>query len=301
MQATELIETMMLHGLEYFKIYLGVYRGVVTNVEDPEERGRIQVRVPAVGHSEAPTVWVKSAMQGAGKSRGQFWPPEVGDPVYVSFRQGNASKPENYWGGWYSYPSEKSAVPDSFAYTNSRPEKRGFITRMGHLLLFSDESGTEEVKLEWHKPSAADPAATDKSLSTLRTGGDIPKDGGKASLHFKPDGSVVLTDINGSTITMAGDDEKLELKDSLGNTAVFDSNGIAISDKNGNEAKMTSGGIEFLADAIKHGKGADSPAMRHKEWELWAKAHTHPTSVGPSGPPIAPPTPTIASQVNTVK
>ncbi len=327
--AATLIEQIMQYGLEYFKVYHGVYRGIVTDNKDPEQRGRILARVPQVGLSEAPNVWIKPASQGAGVSRGMFWPPEVGDTVFVTFAQGNAARPEAYWGGWFSAPDDVSSVPEEFAYTNEKPETRGLVTRLGQMLLMSDEAGNERIVLQWHRSDPLDLALFDEKSSADRGSGDL------AAMTFKPDGSIELKDINESTILLDGDNQQIvvtdvnqntittdsegiaikdlsentltlngdgiEIKDANSNTVILNGSGITVKDNNGNSVVLSRSGAEIKATAVKIGSGADAPAMRHTDWETWAKAHTHPTAVGPSGPPIVPPLPTIASQVVKVK
>jgi hypothetical protein len=57
----------------------------------------------------------------------------------------------------------------------------------------------------------------------------------------------------------------------------------------------------FDAPLIALGKGADTPGVRGQDLMNWLVSHTHPTGVGPSGPPINPPPPTILSTVVTLK
>ena len=64
---------------------------------------------------------------------------------------------------------------------------------------------------------------------------------------------------------------------------------------------FTKGQISAKAKLVLVGDGADSPIVRHKEWVTWVVAHTHPTVFGPSGAPIVPPPPTIASTKAKVK
>jgi hypothetical protein len=325
------VEQIMQYGLEYFKVYHGLYRGVVTDNKDPEERGRIRARIPQAGISTALETWIKPSQDGSGVNRGSFWPPEVGDTVFVSFAQGNPARPELYVGGWYSYPNDVTSVADEFAYTNEKPETRGFATRLGHVLLFSDEDGNERVELKWHRADSADAAKTDETATADRTTGEA------ATLSFKPDGSIELKDINESTILLDGtnqqifvqdvnenkvvtteggieiqdlaenkivmdaSDKSITVTDANSNTVLLDDAGIRVTDKHGNEVVLNRNGAEIKSSSVKIGDGADSPAMRHRDWYTWAVNHTHPTAVGNSGPPITPPTQSIASQVVKVK
>jgi uncharacterized protein involved in type VI secretion and phage assembly len=65
----------------------GIYRATVLNNQDPEQRGRVQVMVPAI------------AGQGSGWAAGCFPPggpsaaPRVGDMVWVMFENGDPAWP----------------------------------------------------------------------------------------------------------------------------------------------------------------------------------------------------------------
>jgi uncharacterized protein involved in type VI secretion and phage assembly len=155
---------LMLHGLEYFKRYYGSYMAIVRDNKDPEGRGRIQAYCPEVGQQDpGPTVWIQPSFPGAGKNRGSFWPPEIGDGVWVRFSNGDPSKPKSYQGGWFG----SAEVPSEFATDSDVPNKRGFVTRGGHSIVFSDTPGDERVELTWHKPSST---VSDRTDTPARTG-----------------------------------------------------------------------------------------------------------------------------------
>ena len=155
---------LMLHGLEYFKRYYGSYMAIVRDNKDPEGRGRIQAYCPEVGQQDpGPAVWIQPALSGAGNSRGTFWPPEIGDGVWVKFANGDPSKPKTYHGGWYG----TGEVPAEFATDSDVPDKRGMMTRGGHSIVFSDTPGDERLEITWHKPSAVE---EDRTKTPERTG-----------------------------------------------------------------------------------------------------------------------------------
>ncbi len=72
----------------------GVVVGIVTNIVDPKSWGRIKVRYPWC-HDDVESNWARIAQPYAGKGRGTFWLPEVGDEVCVAFDGGdlNVSPP----------------------------------------------------------------------------------------------------------------------------------------------------------------------------------------------------------------
>lgn len=80
--------------------YFGKYRGIVTNVNDPKNMGRIKAQVPAVtGDSE--TVWCLPCLPYAGNGYGLKFLPSVGDCVWIEFERGKVNYP--IWTGcWFA-------------------------------------------------------------------------------------------------------------------------------------------------------------------------------------------------------
>jgi hypothetical protein len=283
--------------MENFRLYYGLYRGTVTRNDDPEKRGRIQAKVLQVGHTRAPDEWIDPAFDSAGLDRGWFSPPEVGDSVRVGFEHGKPAKPIIYFGGWFG----GDMLPEELAYTENQrvagqtnpaavPERRGFVTRKGHRFIFSDVDGEEQIELVWHRRSPTDPSKTaetqgDRSKSADRSIGD------SASFVFTPDGDIVLTNKNGSTITLGASEHNIIVEDENGNKLTMSSAGVVIETK---KAVVKAAQVEL-------GVGADAHAVRGEELMLWLKSHTHSTAWGPSGPPISPPPQQILSKNVKVK
>ncbi|MFO7167799.1 MAG: VgrG-related protein [Chloroflexota bacterium] len=69
----------------------GVVVGVVTNVSDPERLGRVKVMFPWLDTSHE-SDWTRLALPGAGKERGVFAAPQVGDEVLLAFEHGNLDR-----------------------------------------------------------------------------------------------------------------------------------------------------------------------------------------------------------------
>ncbi len=75
-------------------------------------------------------------------------------------------------------------------------------------------------------------------------------------------------------------------------SVTFDNDGILVEDKHGNVIRMKDGSMETEGTQIdlKNGKinlldGADEKVMRGDTTKTWLDTHTHPTGMGPSGPP----------------
>ena len=66
--------------------FFGVYRGIVEDTKDPENRRRLEVRVPALLGEEK--IWAEPCIP-----PGLQLMPEVGDIVWVEFEAGDPSLP----------------------------------------------------------------------------------------------------------------------------------------------------------------------------------------------------------------
>src|SRR5436190_250128 len=119
----------------------GVALGVVTNNKDDQGLGRIKVRYPWREDSHD-SYWARPAMPGAGKDRGLFWIPEVGDEVLLAFDKGKIEHPYylgSLWNGKDKPPADNDDGED-----NTRLIK----TRSGHEFRLFDKSGKETIELK---------------------------------------------------------------------------------------------------------------------------------------------------------
>lgn len=306
------------HGLERpFKTYYGNYRAFVLDNKDPEKRGRVQISCPEVGHDpQKPLpVWVSSAMDVTGDRMGWFNPPLVGSVVRVAFDQGNPGKPKTYWGGWFTKDDGKFPKPDEFGYADDdTPQKRGFRSRAGHLVLFNDEPGKEQVRILWHQIADGDPAKDDpQKVAQSPAAGDLI-----GVLDFTKDG-IQLIGPDGSKVALDVANKQILIQDSFGNLFTMGSDGIKMIDttsggastlhlnNKGDISMIASKNINLSAPNINL-KGAgiflsDGAVFSGVNWEpllAWLASHTHTappgTSGGPTTPPLKPPTPTIQSK-----
>jgi len=90
--------------------FLGPRVGVVVERDDPEQLGRVRVRVP--GLVEPASAWARPFGTGWGGSTnmGAFGVPAVGAEVVVFFEAGDVDAPL-YTGGYWGLPDGESEVP----------------------------------------------------------------------------------------------------------------------------------------------------------------------------------------------
>jgi uncharacterized protein involved in type VI secretion and phage assembly len=122
---------------------VGVYPALVTDVQDPDGQGRVQVSLPFVNPAEGPAAaaWARLATFMAGNNRGSWFIPEVNDEVLVAFLAGDARHPVVIGALW----NGEDSPPESMDTENNL---RSITSRSGHRLLFDDSAGGEKVVLE---------------------------------------------------------------------------------------------------------------------------------------------------------
>lgn len=110
----------------------GLQIGVVTVLEnDPEGEDRIKVRLPLISPAEE-GIWARIATLDAGKDRGTFFRPEVGDEVVVGFLNDDPRHPVVLG---MCHSSAKPA-PEPAEDVNNR---KGYVSREKMRIVFDDE------------------------------------------------------------------------------------------------------------------------------------------------------------------
>ena len=240
--------------------YYGKYRGFVADNNDPEHRARLRLTVPSVLGEEV-TGWALPCMPFGGLAdQGQFTVPEPGAQVWVEFEEGELAHP--IWTGVFWQVDGDAPV----ALEGDAPSKRAIKTPSGHFLEFEDKDGGEYIHLE-HKLGAA--------------------------LDIDKNGTVALTDANGASLTLDADAGEVVLKDANGNSLTMNSSGTTVEDSNGNKIEMAAAGITVKGNQIVlngsqvmlGGQGGE-PVIKGQSFLTLFATHIHPTSVGPSGPPV---------------
>jgi uncharacterized protein involved in type VI secretion and phage assembly len=152
----------------------GVYPAMVLDNVDPENSGRVKVRLPPVlvsGESDR-EAWARIATLMAGANRGTWFIPEVDDEVVIAFEQGDLNRPYVLGALW----NRANSPPLVMAVNNNRKLLR---SRNGVQITLDDQSGRESIVIE--------------------TPG-----GQKLTLEDGP-GAIVLTDSNGNSVELRTD------------------------------------------------------------------------------------------------
>jgi phage baseplate assembly protein gpV len=273
-----IIESVMRFGFErMFNRYYGIYRAIVIDNVDPERRGRCRVLVPSIGQQSEQNIPANlyaipcSTGLSVGKSgqpHGCFFPPDIGDQVFVVFEDGLPANPI-YLGGWIHAGTENGGVLRS-----QDAHIKGIRTKYGHYISFNDESG---------------------AITVERGAGEGAASGTKVTLNG-PTISVVSQD--GSNIVLTTDTVTVEGTD--GSKAVIGADAITLTnatgtkiEASGSEVSVTAIGnitiqsdtkIALKAPQVDIGKGpAFEPAVMGQTFSAQYATHVH-ASAAPTLP-----------------
>lgn len=262
--------------------YFGKYRGVVIANNDPLKLGRLRVWVPslfptdddATPDEDSPSVsdWAWPCMPfGGSPEQGMFFVPEPLSKVWVEYEEGNLDSP--IWVGvFWSAPGGTTEIPtEAQDMDSNKPQRRVLKTPSGHVLEFCDVDGSETI--------------------TLRH-----KDG--AMLHLNEHGSVTMGNKEGTFIYLNAEDSELSMADKNGNNIRLGDHNLTLTNADGTVIDMASSAVQVIAknvmlrsDTVQLGEGASEPAILGRSFAQIFDAHTHPTAMGPSGPPMPVPMP----------
>lgn len=150
--------------------YFGVYPAMVTDIVDPKNLGRIQVKFPSLGgDGEGVRAWATLLTPYADDDQGFEMLPEVDTLVVVAFEAGDLRRPYIVGSAW----NGKEALPQTPEAQNN---KRLIKTRSGSLLEFDDTAGAAKVTV------------------SMKSGHKLVLDDGAQE--------VMLTHANGCTVTL---------------------------------------------------------------------------------------------------
>jgi hypothetical protein len=113
-------------------------------------------------------------------------------------------------------------------------------------------------------------------------------------------GDMAITGANNKALLTS---KGVKVEDANGNKVDMSSKGIKTEDKGGNKVTMTAesvrvdGATKVIVEApqVELGANATEGVIKGQTFLTYFNTHTHPTAVGPSGPPIAPMLPTNLS------
>lgn len=172
--------------------YPGLYIGVVVDRDDPEQLGRVRVRIPGLVEPASSWAFPLGTVGGGSDRRGFFAIPEQDAEVGVLFNQGDVDQPYYLCGHW-GKPDGQAEVPEPVRGLSKEetPQIRAFETKR-FVLVFDDRSGKETL------------AIRDKT-----SGDQIEFDGGAMGITIKATSALLLkadglVSIEGASVQING-------------------------------------------------------------------------------------------------
>src|SRR5947209_765719 len=157
-------------------LFYGVYPALVSDVVDPNNQGRVKVRLPwspDPGGSNY-EVWARLATMMGGNNRGSWFIPDKDDEVLVAFEGGNPRRPYVVGALW----NGKDAPPEQMDGSGNNYLKT-ILSRKGVRITLDDTEGAVKLRLE------------------------TPN--GQSIILSDEDNSIVAEDSNGNSIKMEAD------------------------------------------------------------------------------------------------
>lgn len=149
-------ERLLVEVAEYMRTRrFGKYRGLVTEVGEGDDLGKIKTRVPEIYGDENISPWALPSVPFAGQDHGLVVLPEEDDGVWIEFEAGDISRP--IWTGcWWA--DDEMPEPAS-------PQARILVTTAGHKVVLDEE----ENKIQLLHPDGAEITMTDSDI-TIKIG-----------------------------------------------------------------------------------------------------------------------------------
>jgi uncharacterized protein involved in type VI secretion and phage assembly len=124
-------------------LFYGVYPALVTDLQDPDNQGRVKVRLPWSPDNGSATyeVWARFAALMGGNNRGTWLIPDVDDEVLVAFEAGNPRRPYVVGGLWNGVDS----APERMDADNNL---KTILSRQGVRMTMDDTLGSVKLRLE---------------------------------------------------------------------------------------------------------------------------------------------------------
>lgn len=134
--ANNIIGLIQDNGLEHIGRYYSLYRGVVLDNQDPENRDRLFIYIPKVDAR----LWARSKGTVGGFQWGyKIHTPHIGDIVWVEFENGNLTSPI-----WEYYTWTMGQKPEDL----EGQDTIGMVTPGGHKIILQDQDGLLKINLK---------------------------------------------------------------------------------------------------------------------------------------------------------
>lgn len=228
--------------------FFGKYRGVVVDNADPEQLGRLKVRVPSVLGQDVVTGWALPCVPyGGDMNQGFLFIPEIDAGVWVEFEEGDLEFP--IWVGTYwSKPGGESELPkpdgpDGVEEGSVQdPITRKIIkTLKGHSIELEDADGSELLIIRYYDGDK-------KNVISMNAEGVTVLDANDSTVTMNGDGIKISDAVNSHEITMSS--QGISVEDGVNSHKVkLESSGVNIEAQTGAKVQLTGAGVTVDAGA----------------------------------------------------
>jgi uncharacterized protein involved in type VI secretion and phage assembly len=181
----------------------GVVVGEVTDINDPEDLGRVKIRFPWRDVDDE-SYWARMTTPMAGPETGMYFIPEKGDEVLVSFARGEQRFPYVLGALWNTNqkPPKQSDPDNNIRMIRSRSghelvlndadgeAKVEIVTNGGHTVVLDDKSGSEKITIE--DKSGQNTIEFDAAGGTLTIEGGTKLELKATNIDIQGNGNVTL-------------------------------------------------------------------------------------------------------------
>ena len=115
-------------GINGLSPLYGVYSGVVNDIRDPQDLGRVRISLPWAPDVE---VWARVATLMAGADLGSWFIPDPGDEVLVAFEAGDPQRPFVVGALWNGRDAPPRAM-DSAGDNNEKVDRKSTRLNSSH-------------------------------------------------------------------------------------------------------------------------------------------------------------------------
>jgi uncharacterized protein involved in type VI secretion and phage assembly len=204
------------------KIY-GILLGIVTSIDDPENKNRVKVRLLTQAKDNYETDFIRVASPFSGNEYGVFFMPEVDDEVIVGFNNGDIESPVVI-GSLYNM---KRKAP--FTIENGENTTKALVSKENNKIVIDDSDDNKSIVIQ-----------TKSEYKVV-----IDDKNGKITISDKGENNGVLIDSNNGTIEVLAENE-IKLK--AGGATVTIGNGNVEIDSD-SSIKITSSQIDIKGNS----------------------------------------------------
>ncbi len=151
-------------------MYPGVYPAIVSNIADPEKKGRVALTFPWLDSSYV-SPWARVIQLGAGSGAGLQILPSPNDEVLVGFSGGQFDSPYVIGG---LYGKSQGGMAHSKMVADGKVKTTALTTKAGHQLILDDDEKSSSVTLQTTNGDSCVITLSKEKGITIETKGDRP-------------------------------------------------------------------------------------------------------------------------------